>query len=240
MAIHIPNLRKMFVPPPGRAYFDLDLDSADLRIVTWESDCQGMKDLFAAGEKPYVVCAREYYHDPSISKKHPSYPAFKAFAHASNYLGKPATISAGCGLLVSEVERMQRWYFGKFPEIKIWQDNFTRKFLSTGLVRNAFGYQCKFHDRLEGNIINEAIAWIPQSTVGLIINHGWANIDENLPEVWVHLQVHDSLVGSYPIEREGELIPAILKETEIVVPYPDPLIVPVGLKTSSKSWGDCE
>lgn len=36
----MPNIRKMYVPDPGKEVFDLDLDSADLRIVTWESDCK--------------------------------------------------------------------------------------------------------------------------------------------------------------------------------------------------------
>lgn len=236
----IPNLRKMFVPPPGRGFFDLDLDSADLRIVTWESDCKWMKDCFASGRKPYVELAKEYFHDPSITKHHPSYPTFKKFCHGTNYLGQPATMAGQCGLLVHEADRLQNWYFGVNPEIKKWQEAFVAKFLSTATVRNAFGYQCKFFDRLEGNIINEAVAWIPQSTVGLVINHGWRNIDLHLPDVWIHIQVHDSLLGSYPIEQEEKALLDVKRETTIVVPYPDPLVIPVGLKTSHISWGDCK
>jgi DNA polymerase I-like protein with 3'-5' exonuclease and polymerase domains len=235
----IPNLRRMFVPPPGRAFGDLDLDSADLRIVTWESDCRWMKDCFADGRKPYIELAKEYYHDPSITKKHPSYPTFKKFCHGTNYLGQAATMAGQCGLLAHEADRLQKWYFGACPEIAQWQKTFVAKFLSTGTVRNAFGFHCKWFDRLEGNVVNEAVAWIPQSTVGLVINHGWRNIDQNLPDVWVHLQVHDSLVFSYPVEKEEECLADVRRETTIVVPYPDPLTIPVGLKTSHISWGDC-
>lgn len=235
----IPNIRRMYVPPPGYGMFDLDLDSADLRIVTWESDCKWMKECFAAGRKPYVEMAREYYHDPSITKNHKSYPTFKKACHGTNYLGKPPTIAGQCGLLVHEVDRLQKWYFGVCPEIKKWQEAFTARFMATGTVRNAFGYTCRFFDRREGNIINEAVAWIPQSTVGLVINHAWLNIDTNLPEVEIVLQVHDSLVGVYPLEDEARHIAAIKEQSLIVVPYRDPLIIPVGLKTSTKSWGDC-
>ena len=87
-------------------------------------------------------------------------------------------------------------------------------------------------------MFNEAAAWIPQSTVAIIINHAYKNIFLNLPQVDVLLQVHDSLAGQFPSSRP-DLAEAILQEASIVVPYPDPLIIPVGIKLSDKSWGDC-
>ena len=50
----LPNIRRNFLPDPGKFIFDSDLDSADLRIVTWESDCTEMKAMFREGKKPYV------------------------------------------------------------------------------------------------------------------------------------------------------------------------------------------
>lgn len=245
MLFRAPNVRKMFVPPPGRGFGDIDLDSADLRIVTWESDCRGMKTLFVEGKKPYLEVAREYYHDQTIKKALPSgapdprYQTFKKLCHGTNYLGKAPTIAGQCGLLVHETERIQKWYFGMFPEIKRWQDAFAEEFYRTGIVRNPWGNRTVFHGRLEGNAINEAIAWLPQSTVGLLINRIWRNIDRNLPEVWVHLQVHDSLGFSYPLDREEHHLDSVRQNARIVIPYEDPLIIPVGFKTSHISWGDC-
>ena len=235
----IPNIRKMFIPDEGKEIFDLDLDSADLRIVTWESDCKWMKAQFAAGTKPYVEVAKEYYHDPSITKKHPAYSTFKKLCHGTNYMGKPPTIAAQCGLLVSEVERIQKWYFGMCPEIKKWQDDLVRRAMSTATMSNAFGYRRKWFDRIEGNILNEMVAWIPQSTVALIINHAYVQIDARLPDVEILLQVHDSLTGQFPTADRERHLADIVRESTIVVPYPDPLIVPVGLKLSTDSWGDC-
>jgi hypothetical protein len=50
-------------------FFDIDLDSADLRIVVWDADCALMKQWFAEGKKPYVEVAKEYFHDPIVSTK---------------------------------------------------------------------------------------------------------------------------------------------------------------------------
>jgi DNA polymerase I-like protein with 3'-5' exonuclease and polymerase domains len=242
----MPNIRTMFIPDEGMVMADLDLDSADLRIVTWESDCKGMKALFREGKKPYLQVAREYYHDNSIQKKRsdgtedPRYYAFKKLCHATNYLGKAPEIAGQCGLLVKEVERIQHWYFEMFPEIKRWQDAFVKRCIRTGTVSNAFGYKKKFYERIEGNILNRMVAWVPQSTVGILINHAYVNIDHNLPLVDILLQVHDSLTMQWPIQCDGDYAEAVKREATIVIPYPEPLVIPVGLKMSEKSWGDCQ
>ena len=44
--LYRPNLRKMFIPDPGYAIADHDLDQADARIVAWEADCPSLKEIF--------------------------------------------------------------------------------------------------------------------------------------------------------------------------------------------------
>ena len=245
----MPNVRKMFVPDPGKEFFDIDLDSADLRIVVAESDCGEMREWLDAGLKPYVEVAKEYYRDPSIDKNHPSYKFFKAFCHATHYLGTPAgmadRINQHCrmygipSLTVTEIDRLQNWYFGKFPAIKQWHEKVKESVLRNKYVENVFGYRMWFFERIEGNIFNQAVALIPQSTVGCLINRGYANLHRDHPEIEVLLQVHDSLAGQYPIETREESLAAIRQSCMIELPYPKPIIVPVGVKTSPLSWGHC-
>ena len=239
-AFRLPNVRKMYIPDPGKSFFDIDLDSADLRIVTFESDCQWMKEHFKAGRKPYVEVMKEYYRDQSITKHHKSYGMFKSLCHGTNYLGEARGLSSRIGLLVHEVERIQKWYYGLCPEIKAWQDRIKKQVEKQRFVSNAFGYKMFFFDKIEGTIFNQAVAWIPQSTVGCLINRAYVNIEENLPEVEVLLQVHDSLAGQVPTENKQYWLQQILKQSEIVIPYDDPLVIPVGIVSSEKSWGDCD
>lgn len=236
----LPNIRKLYIPDPGYTLFDIDLASADLRIVTWESDCKLMKEWFHAGYDPYTMVAREYYRDPSLHKDDPRRQKFKSLCHATNYLGLAENIAgnSNIGLGVAEVARVQQWYFTLFPEIKKWQDNLIETVNKERTIRNAFGYTFTFLGRLDKNSYNEAAAWVPQSTVGILINHAMVNIDKSLPEVQLLLQVHDSLVGQYPTSMP-EMREQILAQSRIEIPYADPLIIPVGINTSEKSWGDC-
>lgn len=236
----LPNVRKLFIPDPGKTFFDIDLNAADLRVVVWESDEPEMKAMLREGADVYTEVGKEFYKDPSFSKKDPRRNKFfKPFCHGTHYLGTAKGLAERLGISVHEAEKTQKWYFGKFPGIKRWHEDIKNQVLKRRFVQNAFGYRMYVFDRIEGTIFNQMIAWIPQSTVGCLINRAYVNIGNNLPEVDILLQVHDSLAGQYDTSREGIILPRILEESTIVIPYDDPLIIPVGVKKSTKSWGDC-
>ena len=239
--LNLPNVRKIFIPDPGHTMFDIDLDSADLRIVTWESGCEWMKDHFRAGRKPYVEVMKEYYHNPTMTKNsHPrEYAMFKSLCHGTNYLGTADGIAPRIGLNVLETERIQKWYFGMCPEIAKWQTDLKKQVAGRRYVQNVFGYRNYFFDKIEGTIFNQAVAWIPQSTVACLINRAYVNIHNNLKEVEVLLQVHDSLAGQFDSIHGDWALRRIKEEAEVPLPYSEPLIIPVGIVSSAKSWGDC-
>lgn len=237
----LPNVRKLFIPDPGMTFFDIDLSSADLRIVTWESGEEEMKAMFRAGLDPYTEVAKEFYHDPSINKKDPRRQLFKSFCHGTNYLGTAKGLAERLGLSVHEAEKTQKWYFGKFPKIKKWQDEVKWSVRSKRMIENVWGYRFYFFDRITDKTFNEAAAWIPQSTVGILINKAYSRIYHELKEVEILLQVHDSLAGQYPSRLGDWAKSRIIECAENPLPYPnDPMIIPVGIKTSDKSWGDCK
>lgn len=238
----LPNIRKLFLFDPGYMGFDLDGDSADLRIVTGESGCRQMKAYFAAGVKPYVEIAKEFYRDPTITKKHPSYKRMKALCHGTNYGGEAPGLAERIGLPVHQIELMQRWYFGMCPEIKAWQDDIKAQCEKRAYIENPFGYRLYRWDRVSRKLFNEFLAWTPQSTVGLLVNKIAVALEETLPQIQLLLQVHDSLTGQFPISDVGNLPQQILDTaSSIVIPCKSGSItVPAGLKMSSKSWGDCE
>lgn len=239
LPLELPNIRELFIPDPGYTFFDIDLSSADLRIVVWESGEEEMKRMLAEGVDPYTYIAQEFYKDPSIKKSDPRRQTFKSFAHGTHYLGTPKGLAERLGLSVHEADKTQKWYFQRFPKIKKWQEEFKDQLTRRKYVENIFGYRCYFLDRIQGNTYNEAIAWLPQSTVACIINRGYRNIYDNLKEVQTLLQVHDSLAGQYETHHGDWALRRIEEECSIVLPYDDPLVIPVGVKASTKSWGDC-
>lgn len=238
-SLQLPNVRKLFIPDPGMEFFDIDLSSADLRIVVWESDEKDMKQMLAEGYDPYTVIAQEFYHDPTITKKDPRRQTFKGFAHGTNYLGTAKGLAERFGLSVHEAEKTQKWYFSRFPRIKAWQERLKDQVFKRKYISNVFGYRFNILDRVDQSTLNAAAAWIPQSTVACIINRAFLRIDQEEPEVEILLQVHDSLAGQYPADRAEHFRKVVVEKAAILLPYSDPLVIPVGIKTSTLSWGDC-
>ena len=73
------------------------------------------------------------------------------------------------------------------------------------------------------------------------MNRGVVNIGKNYGhDVDILMQVHDSIVTQYPIEK-AEYYRAKIKEAmEIDIPYKNTLIIPADFKVSNHSYGDTE
>ena len=149
-------------------------------------------------------------------------------------------MAANFGLTIQEVDRFQRRWFDLHPGIKKWHERVEQQLKTKKYVENRYGFRRYSFDRIDSEL-PEAIAWIPQSTVGHFINQIWLNIYHQMPDVQVLLQVHDSLAGQFPSGIAlwcKEQMKGIA--SRVIVPYDDPLCIPLSVKTSTKSWGDCK
>lgn len=252
--IHLPNLRSMFIPDPGYTFFDGDLDRADLQVVVWEANDAMLKEALRRGVdihllNAFVVEGKEPPPLDELVETHPKYPDHrrplkllrefaKVFCHATNYVGSSRTVAAHTGRTVHEIDRAQKIWFGAHPGIKALHDRTEKQISRFRFVENRFGYRWYIFDRLDA-ILPEAVAWIPQSTVSIVINKIWDNLDVQLPSAEVLLQVHDALAGQIPTSQKEILVPKMKECGRIVIPYEDPLIIPFSVKTSEKSWGEC-
>lgn len=144
-----------------------------------------------------------------------------------------------CGIPVHEAEKLRARWFQIHPGIERWHRRQEALLVTKHIAENRFGYRYTFFDRIDG-ALPEALAWVPQSTVACVINRAWDQIMKQIPEVEILIQVHDSLVGQFPIEMETTIVPRILEASKIVIPYETPLVIESGIATSSVSWGDCK
>lgn len=235
----LPNIRKLFVPDPGFVIQDWDLDRADLQVVVWEADDAEMKQMLREGVD---------MHQENANTLHCTRDMAKRFVHGTNYGGSARTMAINCGLTVHQSDIMQRRWFAAHPGIKEWHRRTMESLTHHRAVWNKFGFRRFYFDRVEG-ILPEALAWGPQSTVAHVINKGWEQL-ETFPQTsaWmragllhVELQVHDSLVIQVHSDLIRQGAREVIRDTLLVtVPYDDPLIIPVGCKESSVSWGDCK
>jgi len=228
---YFPNIRNLFVPDPGMCIFDVDLDRADAQVVAWEAGDDELKQMFREGVDIHTENAKVL----GCSRK-----LAKMAVHGANYGVGVATMSAGLGVSRAQAEYFRNRWFSAHPKIKEWHHRIEAQLMSTRSVYNAFGYRRYYFGRIQG-LLPQALAWIPQSTVACVINRLLVAIDQTLPYIQLLLQVHDSLVFQCRIGQREQAIRDVWRLSQgVVVPYPDPLVIPVGFKWSARSWGEAQ
>lgn len=255
--IKLPNIRKLFIPDPGYTFFDIDLDRADLQVVVWEANDPDLKKALREGIDLHCFNACVVYDIKGIpydelAENHPNYKEHrgrigearrgktKAGIHATNYGVGDRKLAQTLGISTHEASLFRSKWFGARPGIRKWHVRTEHEIATRGYIENKFGARLYNFGRPN---LPEFLGWLPQSTVAGVINRGLVAIDtaQQRGETSIELliQVHDSLAGQFPTKLEASARKDLLELTRIPVPYADPLIIPIGIKTSTKSWGDC-
>lgn len=251
----LPNIRKIFVPDPGFVIFEADLAGADAQVVAWDAGDEALKKMFRQGlpihlENARAIFARKVpallHATDDVVKATPSLNRFRQFAkigvHATNYGCKARTLAGHLNITVPEAEEFQALWFKTHPDIEEWIRGTEQELFETRAVRNAFGYVRHYFDRPE-EILPEALAWRPQSTVAITINKAmvlfrkWVKAEGLRAQLL--LQVHDSFVGQVHASEAHYLLSHLQEKCRVVIPYADPLTIPLSLSASAVSWGDC-
>lgn len=266
--LHLPNIRSCFQPDPGYVMVEADLERADAQVCAWDANCQDLKHAFQTGEDIHTDNAIELYGKLSnVRALHVNGLSFrdnaKKWVHATDYAGGARTISQAISLQEDRVKRACHWWTKiRHPEIGEWHKRIEWELTQArvSMVRNAFGFRRIYADRNAHNLLNQALAWICQSAVAVAINKGMLALDcardligqprcghclkdriDDMDAFHLLMQIHDSLLIKVRQDMmTNEFMSEIKRSMEVVVPYPDPLIIPIEIKTSESSWGEMQ
>ena len=245
--MRLPSIKKLILPDEGKEMYDADLGSADARIVMGETGSRIMEEIFSSGEDLYATLAGEYYHRKILYKENEKDKAirqlFKSMAHGTHYIGSASGLAKRLGLLIHEVDKMQKWYFSANPELLAWHRKIKGWINLRGYIENVFGFRYYFINR-RPTAEQQASAWICQSAIGILINKALVTVDnsEELRGLGHAplLQVHDSFVGEYDIVHSERCKELILDSFNIPLKFPTmEFVIPADMDTSQKSWGHC-
>lgn len=243
----IPNVRKLVTPDtPDDELASVDLTGADAQTVAWEAGDEDLKAVFRANKiKIHAHNAKSMWPQQCPTGfEQPYYDLIRTGVHLLNYVGSDKTLAGALGCPTYEAARFRKMWFSLHPGILEWHERVQHLLETTRTVTNAFGYRRYYFERI-ADVLPEAVAWIGQSSTACVTNKALVAAKAqtqllNDLKIKFKLQVHDELVFQYPIRYRNEVLRNLKPILHITVPYPDPLVIPWGLKTSSVSWGDCE
>lgn len=226
----LPNVRRLFIPDPGYSIANIDLKGADAQIVAAEANERGDPTLLEMFESGVDV------HSENAKVLGLTRQEAKMFVHATDYYASARTLAEKLSKTVHQMEKAQVRWFSAHPGVRRWHTDVAK---ACPKASNAFSYRIFFFDRPD-TVLTKALAWIPQSTIAILINKGLVAVHDNLPEAELLLQVHDSIVFQAKNETFDQTVVAAAKLLLIPIPYSKPLIIPVEVKVSSESWGACK
>ena len=241
------EIRKMFVPGPGKVLVDADYSQIELRVLAHIADDPVMQEAFRSGEDFHTVTAASVFGvDPSEVT-----PQMRRSAKAVNfgivYGISDFSLAGDIGVSRKEARAYIDNYLGHYQGVKRYMKSVVEDAKETGYVETMYGrkrnlpelHSSNFNIRsgAERMALNTPI----QGTAADIIKIAMIRVHDRMKreglEARLVLQVHDELIVECP-EKEAETVMALVTEemqaaAELKVPL-------VAEAHAGKSWFDAK
>jgi DNA polymerase-1 len=234
-------IRRIFIPDEGCIFINADLSQAEARVVAYLAREERLLNLFAdSSQDIHKRNAAMVFNKRVTEVTEDERQLAKTLVHAANYGIGPRTFSRHIESTEARARELLNQYYSLYPAIKRWHLEINSEISRKRLLTTPFGRKRTFFGRGGPDIIREAIAYIPQSTVSDIINLGIIRAFYNLPPQWeLLLQVHDSILMQVPTDTPPEHIKKFLKHYfEIPITINNQtMVIPIDIKWGS-NWAN--
>ncbi len=217
-------LRYVFIADPGMKLGVIDLAQAESRVT-------GLLCWMLFGDRSYLdACESGDLHSAVAEMIWPGVDPHKLFyrhwsyrdmakrgGHGTNYIGQPYTMGKNLNVPEHVMREFQAKYFRAFPGIKKWHVWVAKQLATTSSLVTPLDRERTFFGRSwDEATIRKAVAHIPQSMVGDILNMGLLAVwRANIPGVQLLAQIHDAVMFQYPEQDEQRVIIEVQNRIDI-------------------------
>lgn len=237
------NLRRIYIPDEGKVLLQRDLKQAEAWVVAFLSEDPFFMEAIQSTDI-HRRTASLIFRKPEAEITKRERELAKRCVHALNYGMGPVKFAEQLGIGLIEARDLRNRYFAAFPRLQLWHSQVKLQLERTREITTPLGRKRQFTRGWNEDLWKEAWAFVPQSTVGDLLNIGflefWRWLKQEHPKAIINnpggfsgrpmrneeffgcqplLQIHDSLVVQCP-EQHIALIAKKLKaclEREIVI-----------------------
>lgn len=234
-----PVIRSMFIAEPGTILVNADLSQAEARIVAYVAREDRMINVFRTGEDIHRYNAGIIFSKEAKDVLPSERQIAKNRVHGANYRIGPAKAAKLAGTTEDKAREDLNKYKSRFPMLELWWRKVEEKVGKTRIMNNYFSRKRMFFGRWGHELVNEAIAYYPQSTVGDLLNLGIVRAYPNTPIGWKWLlQNHDSVLIQVPEDTDHMHLRKWFShyfQIPLTI-HGETFIIPVDIKVG-KDWG---
>jgi DNA polymerase I-like protein with 3'-5' exonuclease and polymerase domains len=241
-----PELRRMFISDKGKKLCYLDLEQAESFVVgllVWM--CTGDGSYLDACESGdlHTSTARlvwpnlGWLDDKGLNKKIAEQVFYRGFSyrdmakrggHGTNYYGTPRTMAKHLKVLVDLMVDFQGRYFRAYPGLGgpdgygprrlTWHKYVAQELGIHQVLTTPLGRQRHFFGRPgDDATLREAIAYVPQSVVGDLLNYVLWCFWHQFQEVQLLAQIHDAIIFQFDEGTEDRILPRALSMAKVPI-----------------------
>ncbi len=204
---NIPNeARKMYVPPKGKVWIQADYKQAEAVVVSYEILDYPMiklfKDSFGLTSEEcteknldiHKLTAAKNFNIPIAKVTKELRGIGKTIRHATNYSAGPGVVASRLGCTIPQAKALLESYHTGTPQLRIWHKKVQDMLRQGRVLVNLLGRKHKFLKEWGDDLFRSAYAFIPQSTVGDLLNLALVRLYEAYGEqIDIALQLHDAI-----------------------------------------------
>ena len=170
--------------------------------------------------------------------------AGKTIRHATSYSAGPLVLANRLGIKMGDAKKLMELYHKANPNLRMWYQQIQEELKRSRTLVNLLGRKHRFLDRWGDSLFRSAYSYIPQSTVGDLLNLALLKIyhgQKDLPfEISILLQLHDAV---YVMTREENVMDLIkYLRSNMLIPLKCnnlEFMIDVDFKVGD-SWGESE
>lgn len=250
--------RYIFEADPGYELFYADLEQAESNTVAHLAGDPRYIEAHLLGDVhtyvsrlvfPFLPFTGDLVTDKKVAKVNPPWDQAeghdyrfqsKRVQHGSNYGLTPPGISMIAHIPLKEAKVMQANYFQEFPYIQKWQGTIVAAISAGEPIVSPFGFEILLMGRpWDRGTHRQGFSAIPQSVVAHVISIGIHRLYRTRKTTGIQLlaQVHDAILGQYPIERREESIAIIKEAMRVPVPIGGRVMTIATEVAAGGNWG---
>ena len=269
---NIPSIaREMYYAGDGKVFVQADYKQAEAVVVAYLIRDEKLKNLFKASfgksdsecksknldvHKITAASMAGYKVEFLENEEGELYVTFsdevsgdmrrvgKTIRHAKNYSAGPGVLARKLGISMPAAKQLMATYDAANPELYIWQREIQQELQQTRILTNLFGRKHKFLDRWGDDLFRSSYSYIPQSSVGDLLNKALIKLyDEFGDKLEIRLQLHDAIyIAVNDNEEDIEFGKQALKTCMIDAVQPlkangEEFFIDIDYKVG-KYWGD--